>query len=51
MALTWPGKLKGDLSKKSRDKYCCFHQDHDHDMFECYDLKQHVEALIRQEKL
>ncbi|XP_065639045.1 uncharacterized protein LOC136071541 [Quercus suber] len=24
-ALTFPGKLKGDPNKRSRDKYCCFH--------------------------
>ena len=23
--LTWPSKLKGDPSKRSRDKYCRFH--------------------------
>ena len=27
-ALTFPGKLKSDPSKQSRDKYCCFHRDH-----------------------
>ena len=45
--LTWPDKLKGDPSKRSRDKYCRFHQDHGHDTSECYDLKQQIEALIR----
>ena len=39
MALIWPSKLKGDPSKRSRDKYCHFHRDHGHDTFECYDLK------------
>ena len=24
-ALTYPGKLKGDPNRRSRDKYCCFH--------------------------
>ena len=38
-ALTFPGKLKGDPSKRSKDKYCCFHRDHEHDTSECYDLK------------
>ena len=49
--LTWYGKLKGDPSKRSKDKYCHFHQDHAHDTFECYDLNQQIEALIRQGKL
>ena len=38
-AVTFPGKLKGDSNKRSRDKYCCFHCDHGHDTLECYDLK------------
>ena len=38
-ALTFPGKLKGDSNKRSRDKYCCFHCDHSHDTTGCYDLK------------
>ncbi|XP_030945293.1 uncharacterized protein LOC115969814 [Quercus lobata] len=50
-ALTWPGKLKGDPNKRSRDKYCCFHRDHGQNTSECYDLKQQIEALIRQGKL
>ena len=39
-ALTFPIKLKGDPSKRSRDKYYHFHRDHGHDTSECYDLKQ-----------
>ena len=50
-ALTFPGKLKGDPNKRSRDKYCCFHHDHDHDTSKCYNLKQQIEALIKQGKL
>ncbi|XP_050240790.1 uncharacterized protein LOC126689599 [Quercus robur] len=49
--LTFPGKLKGDTSKRPRDKYCHFHHDHGHDTANCYDLKQQIEALIRQGKL
>ena len=47
-ALTFPGKLKRNPSKRSRDKYYRFYHDHDHDMSDCYDLKQQIEALIRQ---
>ena len=46
-ALTFPGKLKRDPNKRSRDKYCRFHHDHNHDTSDCYDLKQQIEALIR----
>ncbi|XP_030939703.1 uncharacterized protein LOC115964556 [Quercus lobata] len=37
--LTFPGKLKGDPSKRPRDKYCRFHRDHGHDTADYYDLK------------
>lgn len=50
-ALNFLGKLKGDPSKRSRDKYCRFHRDHGHDTVDCYDLKQQIEDLIRQGKL
>ena len=50
-ALTFPRKLKGDPNKWSRDRYCRFHRDHGHDTADCYDLKQQIEALIRQGKL
>ena len=46
-ALTYPEKLKGDPNRRSKDKYCRFHQDHGHDTADCYDLKQQIEALIR----
>ena len=49
--LTFPGKLKSDLSKRSRYRYCRFHRDHGHDTAHCYDLKQQIEALIREGKL
>ena len=38
--LTYPGQLKGDLNRRSRDKYCRFHHDHSYDTTDCYDLKQ-----------
>ena len=50
-ALTFPGKLKGNPNKRSRDKYCRFDHGHGHDTADYYDLKQQIEALIRQGKL
>ena len=49
--LTFPDKLKGDPNKRSRDKYCHFHCDHSYDTADCYNLKQQIEALIKQGKL
>ncbi|XP_065626373.1 uncharacterized protein LOC136066258 [Quercus suber] len=46
-----PRKLKSNPSKRPRDKYCRFHRDHGHNTADCYDLKQQIEALIRQGKL
>ena len=50
-ALTFLGKLKSDPNKRFRDKNCRFHRDHSHDTADCYDLKQQIEAFIRQGKL
>ena len=50
-AFRWPEKLKGDLSKWSRDKYCHFHHNHRHDTSNYYELKSQTKALIRKGKL
>ena len=50
-ALTYPGKLKGDPNRRSKDKYCHFHRNHGHNTTNCYNLKQQIEALIKQGKL
>ena len=50
-SLKWPEKMNGDPNKRNRNKYCRFHRDYGHDTGECFDLKQQVENLIRQEKL
>ena len=50
-ALTYPGKLKRDPNRRSRDKYCHFHGNHGHDTADCYDLKQQIKTLIKQGKL
>ena len=49
--LMFHGKLKGDPNKGPRDKYCRFHRDHGYNTTDCYNLKQQIEALIRQRKL
>ena len=49
--LTFPGKLKGDPNKRSKDKYYCFHRNHEHDTANYYDLKQQIETFIKQGKL
>ena len=49
--LTFSGKLKSDPTKRPRNKYCHFHRNHRHDTADCYDLKQQIEALIREGKL
>ena len=50
-SLKWLEKMKGDPNKRNRNKYCHFHRDHEHDIDECFDLKQQIENLIRQGKL
>ncbi|XP_022155997.1 uncharacterized protein LOC111022972 [Momordica charantia] len=40
-----PGKMKLSLDKRSRNKYCRFHRDHDHDTSQCY--RDQIEDLIR----
>ena len=50
-SLKWPEKMKGDLNKRNKNKYCHFHRDHGHDTNECFDLKQQIENLIRQGKV
>ena len=50
-ALRWPGKLMTNPDRIAKDKYCCFHGDHGHNMEDCYVLKRQIEELIKQEKL
>ena len=50
-SLKWLEKMKGDFNKCNKNKYCRFYRDHEHDTDKCYDLKQQIESLIRQEKL
>jgi hypothetical protein len=38
--IKWPGKLRSDLTKRSKDLYCRFHCNHGHTTEDCYTLKQ-----------
>uniref|UniRef100_A0A2N9FZB4 Uncharacterized protein n=1 Tax=Fagus sylvatica TaxID=28930 RepID=A0A2N9FZB4_FAGSY len=49
--IKWPGKLRSDPTKRSKDLYCRFHRDHGHTTEDCFALKQQIETLIRQGKL
>ena len=44
-------KIKKDITKKDRTKYCAFHHDIDHNTANCFNLKEAIEALIRRAKL
>jgi hypothetical protein len=46
-ALRWPGKLLTNPDRRAKDKYCRFHRDHGHNTEDCYDLKWHIEELIK----
>uniref|UniRef100_A0A2N9GP36 RNase H type-1 domain-containing protein n=1 Tax=Fagus sylvatica TaxID=28930 RepID=A0A2N9GP36_FAGSY len=49
--IRWPGKLRLDLARRSKDLYYRFHRDHGHTTEDCFALKQQIEALIKQGKL
>ena len=50
-SLKWSEKTKGDPNKRNRNKYCRFHIDYGHDTNKYFNLKEHIENLIRQGKL
>ncbi|KAL5745573.1 hypothetical protein ACOSP7_026719 [Xanthoceras sorbifolium] len=37
--------------KRDKDKYCRFHRDHGHDTSKCFQLKDHIENMIRDGQL
>ena len=51
LSLKWPERMKGDPRKRNKSKYYHFHRNRGHDTDECYNLKQQIEVLIKQEKL
>ncbi|KAL2247279.1 UNVERIFIED_CONTAM: hypothetical protein Sindi_2580200 [Sesamum indicum] len=46
--LKWPKHTRFTLAKKYSNKYCRFHREKDHDIEECYQLKDEIERLVHQ---
>lgn len=40
--------MKGDLDKRSTNKYCVFHWAYGHHTNECYAWKMHLEELVKE---
>ena len=47
----WPVKLRSNLDRRPKNKYCHFHKDHGHDKDDCFELKNHIEELIQRGRL
>ncbi|XP_043687560.1 uncharacterized protein LOC122638777 [Telopea speciosissima] len=51
VALRWLAKMVKPAYERNKNKYCHFHQDHDHNTEECRQLKDEIEALIQRGRL
>ncbi|XP_030949968.1 uncharacterized protein LOC115973871 [Quercus lobata] len=47
----WPNKMDGDSIKRNQSLYCQYHQDHEHTIEDCRNLWNHLDQLVREEKL
>ena len=47
----WLGKMVGDPSRRNQNLYCHYHQDHGHTTKDCRNLWNHLDQLVREEKL
>ena len=47
----WPNKMAGDPVNRNQNLYCHYHQDHGHIIEDCRNLWDHLEQLVREEKL
>ena len=45
--LWYPQSMKAPSRSRDRKKYCQFHHDHSHDIKQCIQLRDEIEALIR----
>ncbi|KAK2999701.1 hypothetical protein RJ639_023127 [Escallonia herrerae] len=50
-ALQWPDRMKSRPSKRNKDLWCHFHNDHGHTTNNCGSLKRAIEALIKRGQL
>jgi hypothetical protein len=49
--LTWPPKMLTPANRRSRNRYCEFHNDYGHDTEECVALCFEIEKMVKNEKL
>jgi hypothetical protein len=49
--LTWQPKMPTPANRRSRNRYCEFHNDQVHDTEECVALRFEIEKTIKNEKL
>ena len=47
----WPNKMAGDPINHNQNLYCHYHQDHGHTTEDCRNLWDHLEQLVREERL
>ena len=47
----WPNKMAGDPMNRNQNLYCHYHQDHGYTTEDCRKLWDHLEQLVREEKL
>ena len=45
-SLQWPKPISTQVERRDKSKYCRFHQDHEHHIDECKNLKDQVETLV-----
>ena len=51
MFVKWPGKIKTNPNKRSKNKYCEFHRDHGHNTKNYFQLKEKIVNRIKREYL
>lgn len=44
-------RIKKEITKRDRTKYCAFHRDIGHNIVDSFNLKEAIEALIKKGKL